>query len=320
MNAFLGFLRLTRATNLVFIILTQVFLRYFLVVPVLTHIGIGSAMNHLQFGGLVLATVLIAAAGYIINDYFDVKIDSSNKPNRIVIDRLVSRRTAMALHLVFNIIAIVIGAYLAWEVDNLKLAVIFPLAAGLLWFYSTSYKKMFLVGNIVVSFLTATVVMVVWLYESTFYDEMMFDFVKFSQDKLEVFKRTLYTFLGYSFFAFLVSMVREIIKDMEDIHGDVSFHCRTMPIVIGLKKSKAVAAVLAVVMIAALVIVQFKFFTLAYYWKITYLFLLIQAPLMVILWQLQEADKRKDFQTLSTITKIIMLAGIISIPLFNFIK
>lgn len=320
MNAFLGFLRLIRVTNLVFIILTQVFLRYFIVIPVLTHIGITSAMNHIQFGGLVLATVLIAAAGYIINDYFDVKIDSTNKPKRIVIDRLISRRTAMALHLGFNIIAVVIGVYLSWEVDNLKLAVIFPLAAGLLWFYSTSYKKMFLVGNIVVSFLTATVVMVVWLYESTFYDEMMFEFVRFSEDKLQVFKRTLFTFLGYSFFAFLISIIREIIKDMEDIHGDVSFHCRTMPIVIGLKKSKAVTAAIAVVMIAALVIVQFKFFTLAYYWKIAYLFALVQAPLLVILWQLQDADKRKDFRTLSNITKIIMLAGIISIPLFNFIK
>ncbi len=320
MNAFLGFLRLIRPANLIFIILTQVFLRYFIVLPVLSHIGVHPAMSQLEFAGLVLATVLIAAAGYIINDYFDVKIDSTNKPNKIVIDRLINRRIAMAFHLTLNIMAAAIGIYLAWQVDNLELAVIFPLASGLLWFYSTSYKKMFLVGNVVVSFLTATVVMIVWLFESTFYDEMMFEFVRFSQENLDVFKRTLYTFLGYSFFAFLLSMIREIIKDMEDIHGDVSFHCRTMPILIGLRKSKAVAAILAVFMIAVLVLVQFKFFTLDFYWKMTYIFILIQVPLMVIIWQLQDADKRKDFHRLSNITKVIMLAGIISIPLFNFIK
>jgi 4-hydroxybenzoate polyprenyltransferase len=241
MKSILSFLRLIRYINLLYIAFTQYLIQYTIIRPILAQAGVAPTLDHLHFFLLVLSTILIAAAGYVINDYFDVMIDSINKPRRIVIDRTIKRRTAMLLHQFMTGAGVLIGFYVAWKAGNLKLGLIHPIVAGLLWFYSTGYKRQLLIGNIVVSFLTAMVVMIVALYEHHLFAP--------SDAGVNAAAYSIFIIIFFYFlFAFLISLVRELVKDLEDVEGDRQYGCRTLPIVAGVQNTKlAVYAVTTVI-------------------------------------------------------------------------
>ena len=157
--------QLIRFPNLVIIVATQYAMRYLLMEPLLPSDSFSLQFGDLQFFLLVLATVFIAAAGYIINDYFDTQADLINKPSRVVVGIKISRREAMTMHALLNIIGVGIGVYLAFYVGIPSLSFVFLMATGLLWFYSTNYKRQFLVGNLSVAFLTGLVPLMVVLFE-----------------------------------------------------------------------------------------------------------------------------------------------------------
>lgn len=313
MKSVYSFLRLVRYPNLVFIILTQSFLHYFMILPILRNAGMESAMNNVDFWLLVTSTVLIAAAGYIINDYFDVKIDVINKPKRIFIDRTIKRRKAMLLHWLFTGIAVLLGFYVAWQVGSIKLGLINPVVAGLLWFYSTGYKKQPLVGNIVVSFLTGMVVLLMVLYEHPLFTGQLSPagFVS----AYSIFIRIFFYFI----FAFLVSMMREIVKDIQDMKGDESYRLKTLPIAIGVGKSKVVVYTLGAIVLVLVGYVQAPSFLNNDYVTVIYLAQTIQLPVAISLWMLFTAETQKEFGRVSIIIKIIMLMGILTIPYYYFL-
>jgi 4-hydroxybenzoate polyprenyltransferase len=279
-------------------------------VPLLASAGLHSSLSDLNFWLLAFSTILIAASGYIINDYFDVKIDSINKPNRIFIDRTIKRHIAMFIHWVFTGVAVVIGFYVAWEAGSLKLGMINPIVAALLWFYSTGYKRQAVVGNIVVSFLTGLVVLVVVLYEQELFSGKLSD--AGFHAAYTIFVLTFFYFI----FAFLVSMMREIVKDMEDIKGDENYGCRTLPIVIGVNKTKVVVYLLGIIVVLLVGFVQYISIQRGGYLSAIYLMQAVQIPVFISLWLLYDAESQKEYNRVSTFIKVVMLMGILTIAYF----
>ncbi|HYF68604.1 MAG TPA: geranylgeranylglycerol-phosphate geranylgeranyltransferase [Ohtaekwangia sp.] len=270
---FSSILKLTRFGNLLIIGLAQYFTAYFLIGP---HI-----LTDIKLLFLSLSTTLIAAAGYIINDYYDVKIDYINKPDRVVIGKTITRRYAILFHVFLSTAGLALGILLGWRIAAINLMSIF-----LLWFYSNLLKRLPVIGNFTVAMLTGLSILVV-------------DFLYKTDESL------IYI---YAIFAFFMTWMREIIKDMEDLKGDNSFGCKTLPIVWGIRRTKWVIYFLLIVLCATVFILDFFYSALPLRYYTLFLFI----PLVIFTFLLARADMKKDFTTLSSFCKIIMLLGILS--------
>ncbi|GAB3498444.1 geranylgeranylglycerol-phosphate geranylgeranyltransferase [Spirosoma knui] len=273
-----GFLRLIRVQNLLIVVLTQFLARIFLVGPheQWTRILVDPTIWLLSF-----STVCIAAAGYIINDYFDVKIDLVNKPDRVVIGRYLKRRVAIGAHQVLNVLGCLIGLYLSKWVFLTDVV-----SVSLLWFYSAKFKRQPAIGNIVISLLTALSLIVLAVY----------------------YRQNAEMLLIYALFSFGISLVREIIKDMQDVRGDARFGCRTLPIVWGLRRTKYLLYVLIGSFIGTMFLIADSLGNR----NLGYIFLFLLLPITWLTYRLVFADTRRDFGYLSNLCKLIMLLGVIS--------
>jgi 4-hydroxybenzoate polyprenyltransferase len=312
-----AFLRLIRWPNLVFIAVTQLLYYYCIVIPLLKKEYLDD-FYHSGFLYLLLfslSSVLIAAAGYIINDYFDLYIDRVNKPQKIVVEKIIKRRWAIVWHWLLSFAGVVIGAYLSYKQKSFFIVTANIICVTLLWFYSTTFKKRLLIGNIIISLLTAWVILV-----------FLFMFLSFPVALVPGWHTTVYPFnegrlikltILYAGFAFIISLVREVIKDMEDMSGDAKYGCRTMPIVWGVPAAKVFTAVWLVVLVGALLVIQFYAMHLGWWWSVAYCVIAIIAPLIWILRQLYKAQTSADYHQLSTAVKFVMLAGILSMLFFK---
>lgn len=302
-------LRLIRWPNLLIIILTQVLVRYCIVKPYLAQAGVSSYFSFHNFLLLVLTTVLLAAAGYIINDYFDLRIDRVNKPERMILGKRLGARQGILLHLIFNAIALMLGFYLAYRAGSLRLGFIFLLIAGMLWMYSARYKRSLLVGNIVVSTLSALVVLVVWLFEIYMLRSQGYD-LHVLASKVSV------VVWVYAAFAFMVSLIREIVKDLEDLEGDKVAACQTLPILAGITATKSIA--IALTLLTMLLLAFGQYLLLQQGLKIIFWYYIMPVQLMMInlLMQINKSSQSSDFRLPSNLAKIIMLAGILGMQLF----
>jgi 4-hydroxybenzoate polyprenyltransferase len=256
---------------------------------------------------LVAASLTIAAAGYAINDYFDINIDEVNKPKRMVVDKVIHRRWAIAWHFMLSICGVILTVLAVPFLQKWYLILANMFCVALLWFYSTNFKKMLLVGNIVISLLTAWTILVIFFSKVSLADAYGGSHYKFFR----------LAFL-YAGFAFISSLVREAIKDMEDLEGDVKYGCRTMPIVWGVNATKVYVAVWLIVLIALLIIVQVYILQFRWWMPVVYSIVLIILPLLYIFYKLFKATNAKNFHHLSTMTKVVMLAGILSMVFFYF--
>jgi 4-hydroxybenzoate polyprenyltransferase len=309
-NKFIAFLKLIRVENLVMIALTEYLIRYFILQKILTANSIQLGLNTTIFNLLVLSTVLIAAAGYIINDYFDVKTDLINHPDTVVIDKVIKRRWAIILHITFTITGILLGIFCALKAGYMRLAIFHIVAATLLWFYSTNFKKQLLVGNIVVSLLTASVAFIPFVYEIGLMQRLNPDFsTQHGAVILSCFK----VVFIFSIFAFITSMAREIIKDMEDFKGDKETGGYTMPIYWGIPASKLTSFFLIVITIILLLFVVYNTFRLNRIFfepGIIYILCALILPLTVLLLLLLRAVTPRHFKNASLLLKFIMLMGL----------
>ncbi|MBS1946185.1 MAG: geranylgeranylglycerol-phosphate geranylgeranyltransferase [Bacteroidetes bacterium] len=306
-----AFLRLIRWPNLFFIALTQVLFYYAVLLPsYLTKFqGLQNYLPPPLFFLLCFSSVLIAAAGYIINDYFDLNIDRVNKPDKLIIEKMIKRRWAIIWHWLLSGSGIIIGFYISWKLRNIFVGTSHVVTVVLLWFYSTTFKRKLLIGNIVISLLTAWVIMVLYLCEfrvhllnDPAYHHILSRIYKFA--------------VLYAGFAFIISLVREVVKDIEDMHGDAEYNCRTMPIVWGVNVAKVFAATWLTVLILALAILQFYILQYKWWWVVVYSVIFIIIPLVIILRGLYRANTTPDYHQLSSMIKRTMLAGILSLLLF----
>lgn len=309
MNIVSAFFKLIRWPNLVFIVLTQMLFRFFVLSFVYqneTDDFENIKLSLSLFYWIVFASVCIAAAGYIINDYFDVNIDLINKPSKLIVDRYIKRRWAIVWHIVLSFIGLVISCYVGYELRNFYIPIFNFAAIIVLWFYSTTFKKKLLIGNILISLLTAWVILVLTFSEHPAH--------VISADVY--WKRLIKVSFIYAGFAFIISLIREVIKDMEDMQGDAKYGGTTMPIVWGLQVSKVFAAVWLVVIICGVAGVQIYVLQLGWWLSAVYSLLAIIIPLAWILRKLYAAQSPKDFHRLSTAIKLVMFTGILSMIFF----
>jgi 4-hydroxybenzoate polyprenyltransferase len=303
----IAFLRLIRFPNLIIIALTQYLMRYAIIQPMLEVYGFELQLSHFHFFLLSLSTVFIAAAGYIINDYFDTKIDRINRPETVVVGVSIKRRVAMGGHLVLSTLGVFLGFYVGYEVGIFKLGIIHFIATGLLWFYSTDFKKQSFIGNLIVALLSAMVPMLVPIYEIPLLNMAHADIIIEAGENFNI----IFLFIGgFALFAFLMTMVREVIKDIEDYKGDEAFGLKTIPIAYGLENAKKLALGFILLTILALGFIQYRQLDFGDRYSFFYLFLVIDIPLVYLAWRLKQANSPEEFHAASTLTKLIMLLGI----------
>ncbi|HMR45711.1 MAG TPA: geranylgeranylglycerol-phosphate geranylgeranyltransferase [Bacteroidia bacterium] len=311
----MGFLRLIRFPNLIILALAQCLIYYMIVVPLLKTSEFTPSLHTWQFLLIVLSTVLIAAGGYTINDFFDKDIDAANGIGKV---HDFSGWTMKTFYFVFSIIGIAIGLYLTYALKLRQFALTYLLTAALLYFYSASYKRLPLVGNFVVAFLTAVAV-----FLPAFADyELQY---AFRDIKLPVINNKMYNLrliiaitAAYAFFAFLISLVREIIKDIEDIEGDREFGCNTLPIVAGKNNAKFIAIGLLLLIFGLILFLQIK----QSWWEslpvFGYTMLFVQMPILILAVKLFFSVEKKHFKAASIIAKVVMIGGILSLPVFKY--
>ncbi len=278
-------------------------MRYFVIQSVLERIY----FSEVSFWLLVTSTTLIAAAGYIINDYFDVKTDIINHPETVVIDKVIKRRTAMFLHLVFSGVGLLLGAWLAYRSFALRLVLFQIVAISLLWYYSTHFKKQLLIGNLVIAFLTAIIPFMPFAYAALNGVHVNTAFFDQEPEKLRLLLGVSFLFSG---FAFLTSLIREIVKDMEDFKGDIQTGCKTMPIAWGIITTKVVTFFLIIITLGVL---GFSILKLWHWQQKTasfYLIMTVFIPLCILILQIIRAKTPFQFKIASLLLKFIMLFGI----------
>lgn len=276
-----GLFRISRPINLLMVAFAQIMTAYFLVGK--TNAGIPVLRDyHLYL--IILSTVIIAAAGYMINDYYDVKIDYVNRPHEVVVGKAIKRRVVIFLHTVLNFTGIGLG-YLV----SPKIGLVNFLAAFLLWLYSNRLKREPFIGNLTVAILTAVTIYMIAIY--------------YQKSELLI--------LTYAIFAFFLNLIREIIKDIEDRPGDRKHGCRTLPIVIGFHNTKKVIFIIALSFICSILIVAVKISSpnLYYYFGVMGIFF------MLFMYRIYNADRKTHFTQLSTFAKILMLVGTLSMGL-----
>ncbi len=304
-----AFLRLVRWPNLVFIAITQILFVYCIVHPVMYAAKAEPNIRGVYFILLMISSVIIAAAGYIINDYFDLNIDQINKPHKLVVAKIISRRWVIFWHLFLSLTGIVLGFYIDFKTHVRFLGFANFACVAMLFLYSISLKKKLLSGNIVISALTAWVILVItWCETSNLFHANLTG--SYTQ------KITRISFL-YTGFAFVISLIREVVKDMEDMEGDRRYGCNTMPIAWGTNATKVFVAVWLIVLTGALAIVQFYVLVLHWWWSATYCMLLIVVPLLYIFKMLFKAGTSSDYHRLSSFIKLAMLTGILSMIFFR---
>lgn len=309
MRLIAAFLKLVRLPNLFFMALTQVLFQFCIYHTL--YKDIVPTDDLYRFILLVFASLFIAAAGYIINDYFDINIDEVNKPHKMVVDKVIHRRWAIAWHFMLSAsgVLLTILALPFWQKWYLIMANIFCVA--LLWFYSTNFKKSLLTGNIVISLLTAWTILII------FFSKYQLGDVFTAEDNLVKVKFFRLAFL-YAGFAFIISLIREAIKDMQDMPGDSKYGCRTMPIVWGVTATKVYVAVWLIVLIAVVGILQVYVLQFKWWLLIAYSIPAIIFPLGILLLKLRNSATSEDFKKLSSLTKLVMFTGILSMVFFYF--
>lgn len=271
-----SFLRLTRAWNLVIIVFAQYFTAWFL--------AKADVLHDLNLFLLSLSTVLIAAGGYVINDYYDVKIDVINNPARVVIGKTIHRRFAILLHVALSVMGILVGMLVSW-----KLAAVNLFSVSVLWFYSNLLKRLPFIGNFTVALLTGcSIAILLFLYSTN-----------------------AGLIIVYALFSFFMTLIREIIKDMEDLKGDNTYGCKTLPIIWGIRKTKISLYIIIVLFSLVVVWINYAYVNL----PVIYFVMLLFVPLAWLTTQLIRADTKKDFGWLSSFCKVIMLLGILSMTL-----
>lgn len=319
MNKIFVFARLIRFKNLIMIALTQYLVKIFILdVRFIAE----TALSDSLFFYLVLSTILIAAAGYIINDVYDVSADMINKREKIIIGVHLSQKIAMFWYLLLNLLSLIFGLLICWGIQKPMFFLIFIYCIFSLWIYSKSLKKMFLVGNLQISFLTALAIVNVALFD-------VLGVLGNGGTEALLFK----IILWYSFFAFLINLIRELIKDAEDIEGDKIINAKTTAIVLGIKKVKIILITLCLFIfgfIAYFQYIQYSFYQTKFMiqnQEMSFILpgtdiisigfvLIIQLMIILLSYKILRAYKKEDFSSLSSLSKFIMMLGILTIPLF----
>ncbi|MFT3796060.1 geranylgeranylglycerol-phosphate geranylgeranyltransferase [Flavobacterium sp.] len=300
------YLKLIRLPNLLMLALMLLIIRYGL----LKMQGVQLALADWQYVLLVLSVMLIAAAGYVINDIFDQQTDSENKPHKTIIGTHISEEKAYYFYAGLNVTGVAIGFYLSNVIQRPGFAAIFILIAATLYFYATSLKQMVIVGNVVVALLLAASVLIVIVFDI---------FPATYEGNQQLMTNVSSVILDYAIFAFIINLIREMVKDLEDVNGDYNQGMNTLPIALGV--SRTVKIVFALSFVPVLILLDYinrYYFANNLYLSVIYAFVFVVAPLIYVTVKMWSAKNQKDFSHLSLVLKLVIFFGVLSIAVVSY--
>lgn len=309
--------RLIRGTNLIFLAILLWMMDRCVAVPVMQNILFDAVLPSWLLAMIITATVLIAAGGYVINDYFDVKIDRINRPDELIITRSWDKQHAFRLSLILNGIGMLLGLAVAFICRSWTLGIIYIMTPGVLWFYSSGYKRQLLLGNIVIGLVSGLTPMLI-AFANIGYAHVRFDRMGdiISQTPLA---HELYIWLGgFGLFAMLTTLIREIIKDMQDMEGDAEMECHSLPVVLGEQWTKVIVSVLALVTMGLMVYCNYALlpFDTAFRSPNTrFLYFGLLTPMVGMLVLLWSAKIPSDYKAVQLTMKFVMFMG----TMFGFV-
>lgn len=278
---FLAYLGLVRWHNLGLVALAQYLAAIFLLNPNKSFLQI-IANPGLHF--LVFSSGLIIAGGYLINAFYDMEKDLANRPKKLIMGRIISKSFALNTYLLFNFTGLLIGFVLGWRVF-----LFYGVFSFLLWFYSHKLKKMPFIGNLTATFLSVCSFFVVCVY----------------------FWQLSWTIVLYVIFLILAELIREIVKDMEAIKGDIVFGYKTVSVVLGIEKTKSL--IYGLMLLGVLPI--FLVYKLQGWGPVMFFLLFAFFLWMIAALMLTYSKERKDFAAVNTLLKVIIVLGVLSIGL-----
>jgi 4-hydroxybenzoate polyprenyltransferase len=317
MNNIISFFKLVRLKNLIIVALTQLIIKFSLINPFLDNF----ILSNNQFYLLVLATVFITASGYIINDIYDVKTDKVNKEDSRIIGKSITSRNAITWYILFNLLGLGLGVYIAYIVKQPFYSLIFIYCVFSLWTYSKRMKTSFLFGNLQVSLLTALSIFNVALFD------IIPNGINKNNGEMMIFKIILF----YAAFAFIITFIREMIKDLEDMEGDKKIQAKTLAITYGIEKTKWISLIFTIFTFLGIAYFQYFQYSIASsefeyeisIWgvnKIAIIYaIFIQFLFLFLSFKIYTSKLKNDFYYISQLCKIIMIVGILSIPLFTYL-
>ncbi len=303
-------IQLIRLPNLLFIVAIMLLMEKMVAVPVLNNALFGVQLPWYVLCMLILAVVLIAAGGYAINDYFDVRIDAINRPEKQVVTKTITKQTAMLCHQIMTSVGALLGLVVAVLCRSWSLGLIFVFVPGLLWFYSSSYKRQFVVGNLIVSFAAALTPLLIAtanvdMLRHRFRDIM--DYATLPHD--------LYAWIGaFAFFAFLTTLIREILKDLQDQAGDRELECHTLPILLGEGWTKGIVIMLLVLTMVCIGVGAYAYLPFSLGWNTLagrYILFGMLIPMACEIYMVAAAKIASDYRSAQLLMKFIMGLGVL---------
>lgn len=306
MNKLKYFLKLVRWPNLLMLALMQCLIKFSLLIP---EFGVQSTLNWYGFSLLVLSTVCLAAAGYIINDIQDVEADQINNPNRVIIDKHLSSNLAFNWYLALNVLGVLLGFIVAQTVEKSAFFVLFIIISAVLYLYATYLKYIFLVGHLTVSLLVGFSILIVGVFEL-----LPVLTPENRSTQLTIFK----ILLDYAIFAFILNFIRELIKSVEDIQGDYKVGVKSLPILVGTDRAVRIIFALSLLPVFGVIYYVFSYLNKQNI-AIIYFVITVILPLIYCSIQLFSAKAKKTFSLISLEYKIIMLFGMLSMLLYKFL-
>lgn len=300
MNTIQGYVKLIRPVNILIVFITQLLIYHFVVNNNIPDI----ALDFYEQILLGIATAMVAAAGYIINDIYDEEIDRINKPEQIIVNKIISIGNVWKFYLGLVITGFLISLWIAIHTENIKLLILYPIGSSLLYLYAKFLKRQGLLGNITVSLMVFFVCGLIIIAERK---------VLFTPDYL----RYLLLITSFGVFALFINLLREIVKDIEDIEGDRLLKSKSLPIVMGIERTKFIAHLTN----AMLIMLCFLFTQLYPHTYRTYIFnfLMILSPCVIVMIRLAKAKEKSEYKNISRLLKIIMAFGLVYLIILSYV-
>jgi 4-hydroxybenzoate polyprenyltransferase len=306
----IAFLKLVRYKNLLMVLLTLILTKYALIESFVSS----SYLNGFEFLILATSIIFITAGGYIINDIFDIQADKINKPGKVLVEKTITKKNAKILYTLFAVIGLSLGIYISYKLGEINYSLIFLFTIISLYLYSKKLKGIAIIGNLTVSLLVALTIVTVFLFESinTLKASNLIEAIGQLFNSLSLSIKV----LGYTIFAFTITALREVIKDIEDIKGDYAVKMKTLPIILGIESTTKLLFFYTGFIFIFLIFVLKELIELPYLMGYSLLFVLL--PFAWFMYKLRIAKKTKHFNQLSKLLKLIMFFGILSMILFKF--
>jgi len=302
-----AFFNLIRFPNLLLIAFTQYVMRYAVILPVANLYGVEFQLSGFTFFCIVLSTMCTAAAGYAINDYFDMKTDNINRPRKVVVGKAINRHKTVMAHGILCAAGVFLGGYVTWMAGIPELALVYIMVAGMLWLYSFTYKRQFLIGNFIVALFSALVPMMTLLDIPPMYQSSGTILLEQGAN----FNYAVFWILGVAVWVFLTTLSHEIIKDAEAFEGDATYGCRSLPIVMGDQYTKwTIIGINASIVVTLGLIYHFYLRQITGYFSFFYLLLFLIVPIIFISWKVLKASTSDDYRRAGNWMIWVMIAGI----------